>query len=169
MLVHVLDAIVELGRASGWASQDSPEAASVRVRKRVEDAEFWLQSRMLTQIERVPLTPRAVSRVRAGRANQRYLSVIEAHGDYSLRIRDFANMPLEKWATLGRGVAEIPVAIACRPLVRPTYAGTRFQKILVSSDGVDDCIRLAATEAFGFASIGGHTDVAIWFDPTIAH
>jgi hypothetical protein len=63
MLVHVLDAIVELGRASGWTSQASRGAASALVRKRVEDAEFWLQSRMLTQIERVPLTEREISRV----------------------------------------------------------------------------------------------------------
>ena len=27
------------------------------------------------------------------------------------------------------------------PIVRPTHAETRFQKILVSRDGVDDCIR----------------------------
>jgi hypothetical protein len=82
ILVYVLDAVVELGRTSGWADQTSPEAPSVLVRQRVASAEFWLQSRLLTQIERIPLSPRDVNRVRAGRANQRYAAVIEAYDCY---------------------------------------------------------------------------------------
>jgi hypothetical protein len=87
MLAHVLDAIIELGRKSGWTSQASAETPSVLVRKRVTEAEFWLQSRLLTQIERVPLTPRDVGRVRTGRANLRYAAVIDAYDCHDSLVR----------------------------------------------------------------------------------
>ncbi len=87
MLVQVLDAIVEVGRTSGWASQESPEKPSELVRKRMAEAEFWLQSRPLTQIERIPLTPRDVSRVRTGRASQRYAAVVDAYDCHDSLVR----------------------------------------------------------------------------------
>jgi hypothetical protein len=82
MLVHLLDAIVEVGRTSGWESYPSRSAPAATVRERIAKAEYWQQSRLLAPIERRPLTQRDIMRVRSGRAKLRYEVVIRAHDRY---------------------------------------------------------------------------------------
>ncbi len=82
MLVHLLDTIVEVGRRSGWESYPSASEPVSIVRDRIALAEYWQQSRPLAQIERTPLTPRDVMRVRSGRAKLRYATVIGAYDRY---------------------------------------------------------------------------------------
>jgi hypothetical protein len=77
MLVFLLDETLRLGRLSGWHRSTS-EAAGRIVSTRVAQAERWRQSRMLGEIDRGPITPKLVSRVRAGRFRRRYQAVLDA-------------------------------------------------------------------------------------------
>lgn len=79
MLVYLLDEIVALGRSSGWADVTVQGSAARIVQNHVANAEMWLQSSLLTQIDRAPLSLRDVSRVRNGRSRQRYSAVIAAY------------------------------------------------------------------------------------------
>lgn len=80
-LVFVLDETIALGRRSGWARSEV-EAVGRTIRDRVSEAERWSQSRMLTEIERRPITPRARARINSGRYRRRYASVIAAYDRY---------------------------------------------------------------------------------------
>jgi hypothetical protein len=77
MLVFLLDETVRLGRLSGWHRSTS-EAAGLVVSTRVTQAERWRQSRMLAEVDRQPITPKQLSRVRAGRFRRRYQAVLDA-------------------------------------------------------------------------------------------
>jgi hypothetical protein len=81
LLVFLLDETVRLGRVSGWHRSTS-EAAGRVVSTRVGQAERWQKSRMLAEVERGPITPRLVSRVRSGRSRRRYQAVLNAFDRY---------------------------------------------------------------------------------------
>jgi hypothetical protein len=81
LLVFMLDETVRLGRLSGWHRSSSDEAGRL-VSSRVSQAERWLQSRMLTEIDRRPITPKLVARVRAGRFKRRYQAVLDSYDRY---------------------------------------------------------------------------------------
>jgi hypothetical protein len=79
LLVHVLDAIVDVARSSGWDQSTSQRRPARMVRRRLSDAERWQQSRMLSSVERTPPTSRTLARIRSGRTRQRYAPVLAAH------------------------------------------------------------------------------------------
>jgi hypothetical protein len=81
LLVFVLDETVRLGRLSGWHRSTS-EVAGRLVSGRVAQAERWQTVRMLGQVERRPITPRLLARVRSGRARRRYKAVLDAYDRY---------------------------------------------------------------------------------------
>jgi hypothetical protein len=77
LLVHVLDAVARTGRDTTWFNR-STGAASI-VNERVDGAEYWRQHRVLSDIQRRPVTPRTTTRVRAGRNRKPYASAIAAY------------------------------------------------------------------------------------------
>jgi hypothetical protein len=79
LLVHVLDAVATVARRTGWAERALSGDGSQMVRDRLSEAERWQQSRMLQSVERVPPTPRSLSRIRSGRQGLRYTRVLSAH------------------------------------------------------------------------------------------
>jgi hypothetical protein len=79
LLVHILDAIVRIARSSGWDQGRSRELPARMVRERLSQAERWQQSRMLSSVERIPPTSRALARIRSGRTRQHYAAVLEAY------------------------------------------------------------------------------------------
>ena len=81
LLVFVLDETVRLGRASGWHRSTSADVGKT-VSSRVSLAQRWLQARMLAQVERRPVTPRSIVRVRTGRSRRRYTDAIAAYDVY---------------------------------------------------------------------------------------
>jgi hypothetical protein len=81
LLVFILDETVRLGRLSGWHRSSSEQAGQI-VSSRVAQTERWLQSRMLTEVERQPITPKLIARVRSGRLRRRYGAVINAYDRY---------------------------------------------------------------------------------------
>jgi hypothetical protein len=88
LLVFALDAIAEMGRRTGWHRSASVEIGG-QVRERVADATRWLWTRMLGEVERRPVTPRTVARVRESRTRRRYeaaLEVFELHQRFVARL-----------------------------------------------------------------------------------
>ena len=81
VLVTVLDEAVAAARRVGWIRSESGPAGAL-VRRRAIAAERWRQSRMLLEVERRPVTPRSLSRARAGRYRTRYSSVLAAYSRY---------------------------------------------------------------------------------------
>ncbi len=81
LLVFLLDETVRLGRPSGWHRSTS-EFAGKTVSSRVAETERWQQARMLSQVERRPITPRLLARVRAGRFKRRYQAVLDCYERY---------------------------------------------------------------------------------------
>lgn len=80
LLVHVLDAIVQTARSSGWDQRGlARELPAMKVKERLTDTTRWQQSRMLSAVERVPPTPRSLSRIRTGRSHHRYNRVLAAY------------------------------------------------------------------------------------------
>ncbi|MGY1697365.1 hypothetical protein ACI780_20895 [Geodermatophilus sp. SYSU D00814] len=88
MLVHLLDAIVVLARSTGWENTTGRAELARLIDARMDTAEYWHQSRLLQTVERDPLTPREVMRVRSGRARVRYASVIAAHDRYQSLVKE---------------------------------------------------------------------------------
>jgi hypothetical protein len=83
LLVAVLDAVVLLGRRSGWHRSESADIGKL-VSSRVGEAERWLQTRSLLQVERRPITATKLARIRAGRHRRRYQAVLDAYERYRL-------------------------------------------------------------------------------------
>jgi hypothetical protein len=79
LLVHVLDAISEIGRAGGWQGRASRDDASRIMQDRLGQAEFWRQHRTLASVKRKPPTPRNLSRVISGRHLRQYQPVLDAY------------------------------------------------------------------------------------------
>jgi hypothetical protein len=76
VLVSALDSISDQGKRTGWQRSASPELGTL-VRSRVVSANRWLRLRSLAAVERRPLTPRVIARVRSGRAARRYATAVE--------------------------------------------------------------------------------------------
>jgi hypothetical protein len=85
LLVHVLDAVATTGRDTSWFNRASGVAATVT--DRVATAEFWRQHRVLTDIQRRPVTPRTTTRVRAGRNRKDYASTLRAYDVLRVLVR----------------------------------------------------------------------------------
>jgi hypothetical protein len=81
LLVFLLDEAVRLGRLSGWHRSTSEVAGRI-VSAHVGQAERWRKSRMLAEVDRRPITPKLVSRVRAGRFRRRYQVALNAFDRY---------------------------------------------------------------------------------------
>jgi hypothetical protein len=103
VLVAALEAIQSAARATGWM-RSSSSGIGAKVRRRGSDAERWLRHRMLTEVERRPLTPQIRSRVRTGRASRRYrpaLDVLDLHAQYLKRHdREAVKRAVERHALL---------------------------------------------------------------------
>lgn len=78
LLVFLMDEVVRLSTAVGWRWPIG-EGVGAEVSQRAAVVERWLGARSISQVERVPVTPRAVSRVRARRSRKRYQPVLAAH------------------------------------------------------------------------------------------
>src|SRR5919204_5852353 len=76
LLVLLLDQTVALGRLVGWHESGSAHAGQL-ISSRVASAERWSQSRMLREVERRPIQPRAIARIRSGRFRRRYQPVLD--------------------------------------------------------------------------------------------
>ena len=83
LLVLVLDAVLGLARQAGWHRSTS-EGAVQLVSARVAEAERWLQMRALLEVERRPITPNKLARVRSGRHKTKYREVIAAYERFRL-------------------------------------------------------------------------------------
>src|SRR5207253_1821094 len=83
LLVLVLDAIVLLGKQTGWYRSESPDIGRL-ITKRVAEADHWLQMRALLEVERSPMTPTKLARIRSGRLRRRYQAVLNAYDRYRL-------------------------------------------------------------------------------------
>jgi hypothetical protein len=83
LLVLVLDAVVTLARHSGWHRSTS-DAVGKTVSGRATEAEKWLQTRALLEVERRPMTGLKLSRIRSGRHRRRYQPVLDAFERYRL-------------------------------------------------------------------------------------
>lgn len=83
MLVLVLDAVVQIGHRIGW-HQSTSEDVGLLVSRRVQEAQRWLQLRGLVEVERRPMTPSKLARIRSGRHRRRYAAVIAAYDRYRL-------------------------------------------------------------------------------------
>lgn len=79
LLVHVLDAVVRLGNASGWDKPSMKSAPAAIIRNHVIEATKWQGSSMLSTVRRLPPNPKSIARVAAGRAATRYGSVLSAY------------------------------------------------------------------------------------------
>src|SRR5215218_7311289 len=82
LLVFLLDQTVALGRLVGWDRADISAGVGSTVRERVAAATRWSQSRMLANVERRPIDPRRLARIRQGRARHRYWAVLNAWARY---------------------------------------------------------------------------------------
>jgi hypothetical protein len=83
LLALVLDAVVLLGKQTGWHRSEQLEIGRM-VSSRVGQTERWLQTRALLEVQRRPITPTKLARVRAGRNRRRYQPVLDAYERYRL-------------------------------------------------------------------------------------
>lgn len=81
MLKTLLDEAASLGRASGWSGSTSDQAGKM-VAARTATAERWRHNRMLSEVERRPITPPKLARIRSGRHKRRYHSALQAWAVY---------------------------------------------------------------------------------------
>lgn len=81
LLVFLLDETVRLGRLSGWHRSTSEIAGKI-VGSRVAEVERRQQLRMLSHVERRPITARLLARVRSGRSKRRYQAVLDCYERY---------------------------------------------------------------------------------------
>jgi hypothetical protein len=83
LMVLILDAVTRLARQTGW-HRSSSDAVGRLVSSRVNQAERWLQLRALLEVERRPMTPSKLARIRSGRHRRRYASALAAYDRYRL-------------------------------------------------------------------------------------
>jgi hypothetical protein len=76
VLVHALDAISDAGSRTQWGPP-SRSGVGLEVRDRVARSDHWLQTRMLSSIDRYPVDGKMLNRIRAGRSRRRYQSAID--------------------------------------------------------------------------------------------
>jgi hypothetical protein len=81
LLVTVLDATVRLGRQTGWHRSESPDIGKI-ISSRVAQAERWLSTRALLEVERRPITATKLARIRSGRHRRRYETALDAYDRY---------------------------------------------------------------------------------------
>jgi hypothetical protein len=79
LLVHVLDAIVQIARQIGWEHVVSTHGPAHVIQTHVAESERWLQNRMVSSIERVPPTARSLARIESGRMRDRYALVVATY------------------------------------------------------------------------------------------
>lgn len=77
LLVFLLDEVVRLGKLSGWY-QVSAERVGRLFTGRVQEADRWRHARMLASVERRPITPQRLARIRSGRHRRRYQAALDA-------------------------------------------------------------------------------------------
>ena len=77
LLVFLLDEVVRLGKLSGWY-QTSAERIGRLFTQRVQEADRWRHARMLASVERRPITPQRLARIRSGRHRRRYQAALDA-------------------------------------------------------------------------------------------
>lgn len=83
LLAALLDAVVLLGRRTGWHRSQSADLGKL-ISTRVSEAERWLQTRAMLEIERRPITATKLARIRGGRHRRRYQAVLDAYVRYRL-------------------------------------------------------------------------------------
>jgi hypothetical protein len=81
LLVAVLDKTLQLASQAGWSRWTGQGVGEV-VWERADAANRWQQSHMLLEVERRPITPRQIGRVRSGRFRRRYQPVLDAYVRY---------------------------------------------------------------------------------------
>jgi hypothetical protein len=81
LLVHILDAVLSISRQVGWHRSTSDDVGKL-VSARVGQAERWVQTRALLEVERRVPTPSKLARIRAGRHRRRYRHALAAFSRY---------------------------------------------------------------------------------------
>ena len=81
LLVFLLDETVRLGKLSGWY-QSTSQTIGQLFSNRAQEAERWRHARALSSVERRPITPMRISRIRSGRHRRRYQAVLDAWSVY---------------------------------------------------------------------------------------
>jgi hypothetical protein len=95
LLALVLDAVVALGKESGW-HRSASEGVGRLVNDRVSEAERWLTTRSLLEVERRPMTPTKLARIRSGRNRRRYQPVLDAYERYRLLAEHLDRTAIQK-------------------------------------------------------------------------
>ncbi|HVH51422.1 MAG TPA: hypothetical protein VM690_04705 [Gaiellaceae bacterium] len=105
LLVYVLDAVVTISRQLGWHQSTSVDVGRL-VSGRVAVVERWLQMRALAQVERRPLGPSKLARIRSGRHMRRYREVLcafERHHELVKRLdRESIRKAVETFGLVSR-------------------------------------------------------------------
>jgi hypothetical protein len=76
LLVFLLDETVRLGKLTRWYGSSS-EVFGRTLTERVATAERWRHARALSEVERRPITPGKIARIRSGRHRRRYQAVLD--------------------------------------------------------------------------------------------
>lgn len=95
LLVAALDAVREAGTRSGWSRSTSPEVGDT-VRSVVAEVERWARMRTLVDVERQPITPQKIARVRTGRHRKRYQPVLDLWDLYQSYVRRLDRQTLRR-------------------------------------------------------------------------
>jgi hypothetical protein len=105
VLVFSLDAIRSAGHQTRW-HRSSAKDAGVSIRQRVDHSERWLRNRMLSEIERRPITGSKLARVRSGRSRRRYEAALRVAALYQTLLRrmdrDAIRRAIEQHALIAR-------------------------------------------------------------------
>ena len=95
LLVFLLDAMVALGRGTGWQHSTSEGAGSF-VRKRTAEAEHWRHSRMLAEVERREPSATKLARIANGRHRRRYQPVLDAYQVYRILVAQLDRQGIQR-------------------------------------------------------------------------
>jgi hypothetical protein len=123
ILVAALDAVRSTGHRIGWHQSDSVEVGRT-VRDRVTQADEWLARRSLSDVERRPITPRAMSRVRSGRHARRYTPAVDVYRLYEDYVRRLDR------ASIRQAVERHAVAATADDVLLELLCGFRIEEVL---------------------------------------
>src|SRR5262245_7005850 len=95
LLVFLLDAIVTLGRGTGWQHSMSEGAGSL-ISERTAEAERWRHSRMLAEVDRREPSATKLARIAGGRHRRRYQPVLDAYQVYKVLVAQLSRRGIRR-------------------------------------------------------------------------